>query len=147
MVFAKGCGITGGMEATLFQQNGRRACQFHYEYGREYPVAGKLTKLMDNKHIVVLSDGGYRNRQERAAAAWVVTELKAGAATIIAKGSTAIDACSSSFKAEAIALDNAVDSVKSKCFVGLNTIHGIQQIFSIHGYRADLYGKQWGLVA
>ena len=70
-----------------------------------------------------------------------------GMATISAKGSTAIESRSSSFAAEAIALDCAVQLVKSKIFVGPNTLHGIDYKFSVHAYRAVEIGKQWGLMA
>ena len=100
-----------------------------------------------NKHIVVFSDGGFRSKQELASAAWIVTEVKAKVATIIAKGSIAINACTSSFVAEAIALEHAVGEVNKKCFNGPNTLHGIPHLYSVHGYRAGLHGTQRDMVA
>ena len=100
-----------------------------------------------NKHIVVFSDGGFRSKQELAAAAWVVTEVNAMVATVIAKGSIAINACTSSFEAEAIALEHAVEEVSRKCHFGPNTIHGIPHLYSLHNYRAGSFGTQGNSVA
>ena len=75
-----------------------------------------------DKDILVFSDGGFRSKYGVASAAWVVIERPPtridacgvyGSARILAKGATLITSnCSSSFMAEAIALEAATNVVR-----------------------------------
>ena len=46
-----------------------------------------------------------------------------------------LKSCKSSFMAEAIALEQATESVNSKMGIGPHTIHGQETPFSVHDYR------------
>ena len=95
------------------------------------------------KNLTVFSDGGFRGRCECAAAAWVVVEAVgtvhgARDVRVIAKGSKCIADCSSSFMAEAIALEMAINAVVIRMEEGPMTTHGIPMDHSVHEYRKNL---------
>ena len=76
---------------------------------------------------VVFSDGGFRSRSDKAAAAWIVVEFKRPPreARIIATGSKLLGKCIFSFMAEAIAVEEAAKTVQRMMIPGPHTEHGI----------------------
>ena len=91
------------------------------------------------KDVIIFSDGGFREKQAASSAAWVAIERPStvvgslgeyGVTTIIGKGATLLNAgCSSSFMAEAIALEAATVAVCARREGQRSTRQGIQVLF------------------
>ena len=98
-----------------------------------------------DKDLLIFSDGGFRSKHSIASAAWVVMERPStridscgvyGRANIIAKGATLITCdCSSSFMAEAIALEAATDAVRLRRSGSCSFNSGIPIIFETAAVR------------
>jgi len=98
-----------------------------------------------NKDILIFSDGGFRSKGNSASAAWVVidkptipscTNGQHGTAHIIAKGAIFLsDGCTSSFMAEAIALEKATLMVKNRRSGRSCSACGIPFNFEAAAYR------------
>ena len=98
------------------------------------------------KDILVFPDGGFRSKGDSASAAWVVVEKQTppvltkgqrGMAYIIAKGAVFLSSgCTSSFMAEAIALERATLMVRNRYAGKTSNNRGIPFSFETASYRA-----------
>ena len=98
-----------------------------------------------NKDLLIFSDGGFRQKGKSASAAWIVinkptvpyaTDGQSGTAHIIAKGAAFLsDGCSSSFMAEAIALEHATKLARDRCTGKPCSSIGIPFSFELATYR------------
>ena len=105
-----------------------------------------------SKDILIFSDGGFRSKRGAASAAWVVIERPPialdrcgvyGSTQIIGKGVIFLDAaCSSSFMAEALALEAASIAVLSRRGGCPLTNVGIPIIFETATMRTVLRCEQ-----
>ena len=97
------------------------------------------------KDLLIFSDGGFRRKGKSASAAWIVidkptvpnaTNGQKGTAHIIAKGAVFLsDGCTSSFMAEAIALEQATNLVRNRTLGLPCSSVGIPFSFELATYR------------
>ena len=96
------------------------------------------------RDTIISSDGGFRERDGLAAAAWVILEKPVGGydvgtkgvAKIVAKGATLIKPnCTSSFMAETIVLENATHFMKTHGCGTSSTDSGILITFETASHR------------